>query len=150
MIFSAPQRIIGHTAPLSLSSYIKQIMCTASDDWSLTCFVVGSGNNCLTNVPAGASLTAMYPGRTYSADQQCNMTYGGDAVLCRVRSYAEGCWEITNRKNGRKRIKFNRRFTLLYMCTCICWVKRRFNTSVFLQLQLVIWLSTVLRTNSWV
>jgi hypothetical protein len=41
--------------------------------------------NCLKNVPARSSLNEDMAGLKYTADQQCNMTYGNDAVLCRVR-----------------------------------------------------------------
>ena len=40
--------------------------------------------NCMKNVPATSSLNEDMPGLTYTADQQCNMTFGNDAVLCRV------------------------------------------------------------------
>ncbi|XP_060560013.1 A disintegrin and metalloproteinase with thrombospondin motifs 6-like [Ruditapes philippinarum] len=59
--------------------------------------------NCLKNVPARSSLNEDMAGLKYTADQQCNMTYGNDAVLCRDNLYYQWesiCYAMQCKKKG--------------------------------------------------
>ena len=70
-----------------------------SYDYATLTLVLLSSDTCLVNVPEVSSLTDEQPGLVYTADQQCNMTYGNGAVLCRVRElysiYVEGIFIYT-------------------------------------------------------
>ena len=51
---------------------------------AVTTFLPIFRSNCLQNEPDISSGNHITAGHVYSADEQCNMTYGNDAVLCRV------------------------------------------------------------------